>query len=413
MEVSRQERSSKISLPLEDNDAKYVSRLSTILVATIQEAKDRISQIEYVFCNQLYPNVQKSSKCLQKLYSEAGRAAEDKWKDRVSELELRVKQACEDSEGLKAEKSKLVGKIADLEDKLLQKAKEVDDGMVLHAKLLDLLESKTSIISDKEKQMKEHEERISILLSKLEGLQVNIVALNKELKEKNEEVLKGKELREELLKQIESQGLKITSNEQMLANMEKEKEQFAVQLGGAESSIERLKDELRRKCIEVEEGNKLREQLVQQVNWNGIELSKKDQRLIAYERENNLLLSRINDLENEVGVLQENVKNGINGINETCEHHNDLAQQMERKNLELASEKQKSRDLLAAYKRLKSQHNFLLLKYGLSNEELMRQMKEEGESDPTNQDHKSLIPPGKNNSKWQSLQTPPPFVFIR
>ena len=37
----------------------------------------------------------------------------------------------------------------------------------------------------------------------------------------------------------------------------------------------------------------------------------------------NLLLSRINVLENEVVVLQENLKNDINGINETCEHRND------------------------------------------------------------------------------------------
>jgi len=399
MEVSPQERSPKINLPLEDNDAKYVSRLSTILVATIQEAKDRISQIEYVFCSQLYPNVQRSSKCLQKLYSEARRAAEDEWKERVSELELRVKQAYEDSEVLKIEKSKLVGKIANLEEKLLQKAKEVDDGMGLHAKLLELLESKTSIIAEKEKQMKEHEERINLLLSKLEGLEGNIVSLNNELQEKNEEISKGRELREELLRQIESKGLMIVSSAETLANREKEKEQLSVRLEHTESSIQRLKDELRRKCIEVQEGNKLREQLVQQANWKGIELTKKDQQLSAYEKDKNLLLSRINVLENEVVVLQENLKNGINGINETCEHRNDLAQQIELKKLELVSEKRKSRDLLAAYKRLKSQHNFLLLKYGLTNEELIRLMKGEGEVDPTNQDHRSLIPPGKNNSK--------------
>ncbi|KAL2349008.1 hypothetical protein Fmac_003008 [Flemingia macrophylla] len=34
-----------------------LNRKSTILVASsIQEAKDRISQIEYVFCSQLYPD---------------------------------------------------------------------------------------------------------------------------------------------------------------------------------------------------------------------------------------------------------------------------------------------------------------------------------------------------------------------
>lgn len=66
----------QLGYPLDIGDAKYVSGLSTILVATIQEAKDRISQIEYIFCSQLFPNFQSQSKSLQKVYSEATIAAE-------------------------------------------------------------------------------------------------------------------------------------------------------------------------------------------------------------------------------------------------------------------------------------------------------------------------------------------------
>jgi len=48
--------SPKLGFPLtKAGAANYVGGLSTILVASIQDAKDHIAQIEYVFCSQLYP----------------------------------------------------------------------------------------------------------------------------------------------------------------------------------------------------------------------------------------------------------------------------------------------------------------------------------------------------------------------
>ncbi|XP_078432948.1 protein gamma response 1 [Wolffia australiana] len=39
------------------DDSEVLAGLSTVLVATIQEVKDRINHIEFIFCNQLFPRV--------------------------------------------------------------------------------------------------------------------------------------------------------------------------------------------------------------------------------------------------------------------------------------------------------------------------------------------------------------------
>lgn len=124
-------------------DEKVVSGLSTLLVASIQEAKDKISQIEYVFCSQLYPNFQSTSK-----NSDAKRR-------RITELEheldegmtlqknlldlIRTKdsslKSCEEKrktavaklESCESENAQLLGKIVDLEERLRLKVKDVED----------------------------------------------------------------------------------------------------------------------------------------------------------------------------------------------------------------------------------------------------------------------------------------------
>lgn len=171
---------------MESHDTKYVSGLSTILVATIEEAKDRISQIEYIFCSQLYPNIQKSSKSLQKIYSEARSDAENEWKGRQSELELQMKQlflekeqALDECKAFKAEKSMLLTRIAELEKKLSSKSKEVDDGLELHAKLLDLIKMKTTTLGDKEQALKEYEERMKLLSPNQKNLSERLLHLTK------------------------------------------------------------------------------------------------------------------------------------------------------------------------------------------------------------------------------------------
>ena len=76
------------------DDFKYICGLSTILVATIQEVKDRVNQMEFIFCSQLFPHIQAKSKLLHARHDDdatATKAAEDEWREReaglVSQLE--------------------------------------------------------------------------------------------------------------------------------------------------------------------------------------------------------------------------------------------------------------------------------------------------------------------------------------
>lgn len=392
MHVTHSEKSPQVCPQVENHDTKFVSKYSTILVATIQEVKDRISQIEYIFCEQLYPDLQKTSMSFQKLYLEAKCAAENEWKEKQSELELQIKQLCLEREkaineckAFKAEKSRLLTRVAELEDKLLRKEKEVDDGLVLNAKFLDLIDEKSTTLRDKEQLMKEREEKLKLFTNKSEQLEWKIDALNKELQEKNEEVTKGKELTKELQRQIESQELKIADTEQMMSNNDEEKKQLSMKLENVEASLNDLKIELKRRIAEVDEGKQLQEKLVQQVSLYGAELKKKNQQLSVHENEKQKLLSSVNELQNKAEELQECLRTRNAGTTDKGDPHNDLAWQIELKASELAAEKQKLRDIKVAYKMLKSQHCYLLKKYGLTNEDLSLQMKEE-ESDSLNEE---------------------------
>lgn len=55
----------------------------------------------------------------------------------------------------------------------------------------------------------------------------------------------------------------------------KKKKQQSMKLGDVEANLDGLRNEPRKEIVEPKEGNKLPEQLVQQVNLNGTELTKK------------------------------------------------------------------------------------------------------------------------------------------
>uniref|UniRef100_A0A803L196 DNA endonuclease activator Ctp1 C-terminal domain-containing protein n=2 Tax=Chenopodium quinoa TaxID=63459 RepID=A0A803L196_CHEQI len=316
-----------------------------------------------------------SAKSVQKIYLEARNAAENEWKERQSKLELQMKQlilekelVLDECKAFMVEKSRLVARVAELEDKLQQKTKEVEDAMESHAKLHDIIEAKSTTLRDRDLQMKEHEERMKLLVTKSQVLERKIDALDKELQEKNEDVTNGKELAKDLQRQIDSQELKIRNTEQMLSKSEKENKQLSTKLENVETSLDSLRNGYRRKIAEADEGKQLHEQLVH-------ELTKKNQLLSALEREKKMLGEK----------LQESLGNRDDGVINTRVPHNDLAKQIELKTTELATEKLRRRDLHAAFKRLKSQQSYLLNKFGLTNEELLLQMKEE-EGEPLNDD---------------------------
>lgn len=229
------------------DDVDYVSGLSTLLVATIQEAKDRISQIEYVFCSQLYPYFQSKSKSFQKF--------EDEWKDKENDLFRQIEtlraekqQTLEENRSLKLDKenpsknqeakmNQLLAELKsvqlkgnELEQMLKQKSMEVDEGMELQSKLLVVIQSKDSVIVDKEKQLKENEEGRNVLLAKLSDLEKRVDELQEELGEKIDLVTKGNELKENLFRKIEYQDAEIMNKEKLLKDQEEEKKTYSGQI---------------------------------------------------------------------------------------------------------------------------------------------------------------------------------------
>ncbi|KAL9175615.1 hypothetical protein ABFS82_02G122500 [Erythranthe guttata] len=445
---SNLQKSPKLGHPADTSDAKYVSGLSTILVATIQEAKDRISQIEYIFCSQLFPNFQTNFQSLQKILSEAREAAESEYKDKEKDLLLQIEklqcqkqQVLEENQSLKREKDRFINTegqscnrlmelqnelkqktaeanevreahqilqkllesksshlhsyertIKDLEEKnsvhlkmqkklevdnnelrleLMKKSKEVDEVMELQNKLLQVNQSKASLIVQKEIQLKNHEEKIIGLISKLKNIENNVYEMESELRDKTKEVEKGKELQGNLLKKMEFQASEIMNNEQLLSKYEIENRALAAKLESLVSCTDELQKELGRKNSELEEFRKMKGQFVQQSDSFNFGNIKKEQSLEEFDEERKRLLDKQKYLEDKVEKLEKGLSDRIEESSEGMELHGKLLQQIQVKDSDLQSEKRKKRDAIVAYKKLKSEYNFLLKKYALTQETML------------------------------------------
>lgn len=97
------------------DDFKYICGLSTILVATIQEVKDRVSQMEFIFCSQLFPHIQAKSKLLH-----ARHADDSSWRKReaglasqLEELSSGKRRAENRLQQLEASLEEMKGRLAD------------------------------------------------------------------------------------------------------------------------------------------------------------------------------------------------------------------------------------------------------------------------------------------------------------
>lgn len=106
------------------DDAEVMAGLSTVLVATIQEVKDRISHIEFIFCSQLFPRFRSRSRTLQKQISveEDWRRKEASLLRQIEEFRLQKEKAEEETRRMavslereKAEKADMARILAKLE----------------------------------------------------------------------------------------------------------------------------------------------------------------------------------------------------------------------------------------------------------------------------------------------------------
>lgn len=390
---------------VEGDDLKYISGLSTILVATIQETKDRISQIEYIFCSQLFPSFQTKSKSLQKVYSEARKSAEDAWKEKETNLLFQIEKlkrenqhVLEENQSLKLEKekpskeheekmdllrSKLLGeqlKVEELSQQLKHKSRETDEGIELQQKLLEMVRSKTSLIMSKEQKLKEYEDQSNALRTKLTSLEIKFGELQQKLNEKTDEVSKVKKLEENLFKKIESQASEFMNIEQMNSDLQKEKQMLVVKLEKLQENVNGLEKELSKKTEEIEEGRKLQTKLLQQIDSAGSEISKNREQLDEFQKEKKQLLAKLNGSLEKINELKSNprVKNEEMERNKLYES---LRQQIELKSGELLAAKKEKKDVVDAYKRLKSQYNFLCKKFGLTSNNMLPKNRTENETD--------------------------------
>ncbi|XP_044975242.1 uncharacterized protein LOC123443065 isoform X2 [Hordeum vulgare subsp. vulgare] len=97
------------------DDFEYITGMSTILVATIQEVKDRVSQMEFIFCSQIFPHFQAKSKLLHARLADstATREAEDEWRQKEAGL---LRQLEELSRGKRRAEDRLLQLESSLEE---------------------------------------------------------------------------------------------------------------------------------------------------------------------------------------------------------------------------------------------------------------------------------------------------------
>ncbi|KAL5705864.1 hypothetical protein ACHQM5_024100 [Ranunculus cassubicifolius] len=343
--------------PVDNEDAKYISGLSTMMVATIQEMKDRISQMEYIFCGQLYPNFQSRPKKMQKRFAETMKTAEDSWKKKeiqyvleINELQFENKNALEENQ------------------KLEEKQKVLEENQKRFAEIMKAAEDSWN----------KKEIQYVIQLSDLELEKKNALEENQELEQRKkvleesqkagdmkvaEEVWKKKEA--EFLNQIEELeiGMKksLQENQKLVASIEEKTK-----------SIIAAKDDWKwRETFLHSEIEGLR-------NEKQITLEEKQALMESFRKEK----TKVENLQSsqELAELQSQLTQKAEEVTAGLELQKHLWQQIELKDIEITTEKKKRRDVVDSYKKLKSQYNFLCNKFGLNTENSLPNSRMEEES---------------------------------
>ncbi|KAK6120796.1 hypothetical protein DH2020_045459 [Rehmannia glutinosa] len=329
-------------------DANYVSRLSSILVATIKEAKDKISQIDYIFCSQLYPNFQLKSQCLEKMYSEAREAAEgaynEKKKDmllQIEKLQCEKQQIVEENRLMKLEIAKFINKesqsckhFKELQIKLKHKSMEVNGGREVQQNYQKLLQSKTSVIDSYENTVKELEEKKTILMGNQRSLEVETEELRLQLMKKSKEVDEIKELQNKLVKINQSNVSLVIQKETQLKEYEEKTNIHISKLENTENKVDELLSRLREKTEEVDKGKKLQADLLKKIELQASEIMNNEHLLSKYEKENSVLAIKVDNLLRRADALQKELEKKNDGLDERRQLQEQLLQRSDSFNLE-------------------------------------------------------------------------------
>ncbi|KAF2319414.1 hypothetical protein GH714_015626 [Hevea brasiliensis] len=183
----------------------------------------------------------------------------------------------------------------------------------------------------------------------------------------------------DLLKRINSLISLISDNDELLTKHEKEKKELVEKLEWLEEDVSELQKKLKKKTEELEEGRVSQAQLLQQIDADKLEILKQKQQLEESENDKKLLLEKVNVFEEKINELKENLSS-CSKVDEGKDSYEKLLQQIELKETQLLAEKKKTKNVFDAYKRLKSQYKFLCAKAGLTEENMLPQIKLEDES---------------------------------
>ncbi|XP_019059509.1 PREDICTED: protein gamma response 1-like, partial [Tarenaya hassleriana] len=211
---------------------------------------------------------------------------------------------------------------------------------------------------------------INMLLSQVKSLERKTDFLQEELSRKSL-------VAENLLKKLESLSVESTNSEHKLSCLGEEKERLITRLQIFEENVRRLEELLRHKTDELEDGRKILEGYRKKLNLTEIELLEKKQQLADDEKEKKLLLEKVRTLEKEANKMHKQLgERGCKFLGERGEYEA-LCCQKEEKSPALALERKRRKEAYDAYKRLKSQYNFLCKRFGLSADSVLHQDLEE------------------------------------
>ncbi|CAH8308798.1 unnamed protein product [Eruca vesicaria subsp. sativa] len=450
-------------------EAKYISGLSAVMVATIQEAKDRISQIEYIFCSQLFPNFQSKSKAFEKVYSDARLAACEAWKEREKDLLSQIEELKVENLGLVKEKEKLseelvfmplrksgfensvelysglvkvlevkgsdvvsedevkrllsevervkrkeefleeeVSKKSLVTENLLKKVEELSAEVAERERKLRSLEEIKSEIKEKERLSEENDKLVSMPV-RLKRLEDYIAYLKRKWKSRSEEfencielhtglvkvlqvkgsdVLSQDEVKmllsevkslkeglskktlvtENLLKKVEHLSTEAADNERKLSDCEDQKQRLTTRLQVFEENVGRLEEMLRQKTDELEV-------LQDKLNLTEKGMLECKQKIADHEKEKTVAIGKAMALGEELGGMNMQVKD-----RSYLAELEALRCQSKEKSVELAAETKKRNEVISAYKKLKSQYNYLRKRFGLTTDSDLQQSQLENES---------------------------------
>uniref|UniRef100_A0A6N2L344 DNA endonuclease activator Ctp1 C-terminal domain-containing protein n=1 Tax=Salix viminalis TaxID=40686 RepID=A0A6N2L344_SALVM len=216
-----------------------VPGLSTILVATIQEAKDRVWKEKEKHLLELVENLQVEK---QQVVEENNLLKSGKEKSLGEGRELRTNE--EKTNELLAKVKSLEKHVEELQEEVRTKTERVAEKTELansmSKKALSLLE----LLEDNEKLRTEHEKEKEQLTYKVGCLEENLGGLKKKFRDKTEEIERGRVLQAELLQQIEMNAVEILKQKEQLEKSGNDKKVLLDKVNGLEEKVSELQASL-------------------------------------------------------------------------------------------------------------------------------------------------------------------------